>query len=324
MIKFINDLKEKVLSGNPITISEAEKLLLISSEEELEFLYKSADDIRKKYCGNDFDICTIMNVKSGKCSEDCSFCAQSAHYDTKCDSYDLLDIDEILDRAMEMEKAGAKRFSLVSSGKGLSDDDLKQLIPIYKLLKEKTNLKICASHGILNKSQAELLKKSGVDRYHHNLETSRKHYEKICSTHTYGDRIETIKAVIGSELDICSGGIFGIGESQQDRINMAFELRDLGIKSIPVNILNPVEGTPLYHGDKIESQELLKMISIYRFILPDTFIRYGGGRNNFKDHGEKGLKSGVNAALVGNYLTTVGNKIDEDIEMIKGSGYVIK
>ncbi|MCT4633840.1 MAG: biotin synthase BioB [Firmicutes bacterium] len=323
MLKFIKELGDKILNGYEITFDEAMELVKIKEENELELLYKYADEIRDKYCGDSFDVCTIMNVKSGKCSEDCSFCAQSAHYETKCDTYDLLNADEIVERAVEMEESGAKRFSLVSSGRNLSDNDLKRLVPIYKRIKEETGLKVCASHGLLTKEQAKELKEAGVDRYHHNLESSKEHYEKVCTTHSFEDRVDTIKAVVESDLDICSGGIFGIGEGEVDRIKMAFELRKLGIKSIPVNILNPIEGTPLSASEKVGQIDALKMISIFRCILPQSFIRYGGGRSNFDDNGKKGLKAGVNAALVGNYLTTVGNSIDEDMEMIKEAGYKI-
>lgn len=325
MKTFIEKIQKRIIDGGEITRDEAMKLMNVSEtdEEILGSLFHGANTIREKYVGNKADLCTIMNAKSGRCSEDCKYCAQSIHYETGVLEYGLLKYDEILERALEMERDGAHRFSLVTSGRGIDGDDFEKLLEIYQKLKKDTNLKICASHGIISYKQAVKLKEAGVCMYHHNIETSRDFYEKICSTHTYQDRIDTVKNVQKANLDLCCGGIVGMGERIEDRLNMAFDIKDLGVKSIPINILNPIKGTPLENADKISPMEVLKTMAVYRFIIPDAFIRYAGGRIILGEKQNIGFRAGVNAALVGNYLTTVGNKIVEDIEMIKNEGFEI-
>lgn len=305
------------MAGKEITFSEAIELY---QTEDLEELFGAANRIREKFTGNKVDLCTIMNAKSGKCSENCKFCAQSAHYSTGVEVYPLVDVEKALKLAKENEASGAHRFSLVTSGKGILQKDWEKVLTIYKVLRKETNLKLCASLGIISYEQALQLKEVGVTMYHHNVETSRDYFPKICTTHTYQERIDTIKNVLRAGLDICCGGIIGMGESFEDRINMAFEIKELGVKSIPINILNPIKGTPLENLKPLEPQEILKTMAVFRFIIPDSFIRYAGGRSALGELQRQGLKAGVNAALVGNYLTTVGNKISEDIQMIKEEG----
>ncbi|MCT4605561.1 MAG: biotin synthase BioB [Marinisporobacter sp.] len=325
MKTFIKEIEERILAGGEITYEEAVKLMEIDekNEEILNVLFDAANRIREKFVGNEADLCTIMNVKSGRCSEDCKYCAQSSHYQTGVDVYGLLDYDKILERALEMQRDGAGRFSLVTSGRGMNGEDFEKLLKIYEKLVQDTNLKICASHGIISYEQAKKLKLAGVSMYHHNLETSKEFYGSICTTHTYEDRINTIKNVQKSGLDLCCGGIIGMGETIEDQVRMAFEIKGLGIKSVPINILNPVKGTPLEDTKKIAALESLKTMAVFRLIIPDGSIRYAGGRIALGDLQYVGFKAGVNAALVGNYLTTVGNKIVEDIEMIKKQGFKV-
>lgn len=323
--QLITKITDKILAGGQITYEEALKLINIDkeSQENLELLFKGANQIREKFAGKKVNLCTIINAKSGSCSEDCKFCAQSAHYQTDVEQYQLLDYETILKRARENEKAGAHRFSLVTSGKALSDEEFEDLVEIYQRLARETDLELCASHGAITYQQALQLKEAGVTMYHHNLETSSDYYHQICSTHTFEERVETIKNILKAELDICCGGIIGLGESRQDRIKMAFEIKDLGIKSIPINVLSPIPGTPLENSQGLSPFEILKTMAIYRYILPTGSIRYAGGRNALKDKQALGFQAGVNAALVGNYLTTVGSNIEEDKDMILKQGLEI-
>lgn len=323
--ELINGVAERILNGGLITCEEA---LAISDIEDddintLEQLFAGANRIRQNFSGNKVDLCTIMNAKSGKCSEDCKFCAQSAHYHTGVQEYGLIDANEILLRAKEMERSGAQRFSLVTSGRGLEGKAFDKIVEIYRMLREKTNLKLCASHGIITFDLALKLKEAGVSMYHHNVETSRDFYGEICTTHSYTERLETIKNVMKAGIEICCGGIIGLGESREDRVKMAFEIRDLGIKSIPINVLSPIKGTPLEGQGIIVPFEILKTMALYRYIIPDSYIRYAGGRLALKDKQNIGFRAGVNAALVGNYLTTVGNNIEEDKKMIRCEGLEI-
>lgn len=322
MEKLINEVTERVLGGGKITLQEALKFIDIDCNniEALNLLFDGANRIRDKFMGKKVDLCTIMNTKSGKCSEDCKFCAQSSHYKTGIDEYGLLDYDKILKRAREMEEAGAHRFSLVTSGKGMKGKEFDKIVEIYRRLSKDTNLKLCASHGVITYEQVLKLKEAGVSMYHHNVETSESYYGNICTTHTYQERIDTIKNLIKADMNICCGGIIGMGESREDRVKMAFEIKGLGVKSIPINVLNPVKGTPMENMEVLEPSEILKTMAVYRYIIPDCYIRYAGGRIALQDKQNIGFKAGVNAALVGDYLTTVGSNIEEDKEMIKKEG----
>lgn len=322
MKKHITDITQRIINGGEITLTEAMQMITIAENETdtLEILFQRANQIREHFAGKKVDLCTIMNAKSGKCSEDCKFCAQSAHYHTDVAEYSLIKYSDVSKRAKELEAAGAHRFSLVTSGKGLSKSDFDSIVEIYRQLRQDTNLKLCASHGIITYEQAIELKKAGVTMYHHNLETSPDFYPEICTTHSFEERIETIKNVQKAGLDICSGGIIGLGESREDRIKMAFAIKELGIISIPINILNPIQGTPLGDQEILSPWEILKTMAIYRYILPGSSIRYAGGRAALQDLQQIGFQAGVNAALVGNYLTTVGSDIETDKQMIHESG----
>ena len=275
MIDKINSLKRQILNGKLITYEEALDLVYIeiNDENNLNELFKAANEIRKKFMGSKADLCTIMNAKSGKCSEDCRFCAQSGYYNTGVEEYSLLSYKDILKRAKEMEEKGVHRFSLVTSGRGVKGEEFDKVVEIYRRLKKDTNLSLCASLGIIDYEQAKKLKEAGVEMYHHNVETSKDNYKNICTTHTYEDRIETIKNVQKSEMDLCVGGILGLDESKEQRLKMAFEIRKLNIKSIPLNILNPIKNTPMENCKKLEPLEILKTMAVYRFVNPSAYIR---------------------------------------------------
>lgn len=324
MRKFILNLKDKILKGENIVFDEALRLLKIDENdtETLNILFESANEIREKLVGNKADLCTILNAKSGLCSENCKYCAQSAHYKTGVLEYDLLEYSEILEKALETQQNGAHRFSLVTSGKGIEkDEDIEKLAKMYQQLSKDTNIELCASHGIITYQQAKKLKESGVVTYHHNVETSKNYYKSICTTHTYEDRVKTIENVRKAGLEVCCGGIIGMGESLEDRINMAFEIKSLNVKSIPINVLNAIKGTPFENLEVLSPMEILKTIAVYRFILPDCYIRYAGGRMALKDKQALGFKAGINAALTGNYLTTTGSDVDQDKAMIMKAGF---
>ncbi|AVQ21916.1 biotin synthase BioB [Fusobacterium necrophorum subsp. funduliforme] len=325
MKEFLHQLKNRVLEGYLVTREDVASLLSISieKEEELQELLEAANEIREKFCGNFFNLCTILNAKSGRCSENCRYCAQSAHFKTNAEIYPLVSKEVALEAAKEVEEEGAHRFSLVTSGRGLQGEEkeLDRLQEIYQYLQKNTKLDLCASHGICSKEALQKLKDAGVKTYHHNLESSRRFYPSICTSHSFEDRVNTVKYAHEVGLQVCSGGIFGLGETEEDRMDMAFDLRELGVHSVPINILTPIPGTPLEKNEAIDPRELLKDIAIYRFILPKVAIRYAGGRVKLGEYAKLGLRGGVNSALTGNFLTTTGNTIESDKQMIKELGY---
>lgn len=328
MKNFILKLTDKLLNGGSISKDEALNLINLDIEknsQEISTLCEGANKIRKAFCGENFDLCTIMNAKSGKCPENCRYCAQSSHFKTASPVYSLVSKEEALNLAVAIEEEGAHKFSLVTSGRGLQDaGEVDKLTEIYEHLKKETSLHLCASHGLLTDGAALKLKEAGVVTYHHNLETSRDYYSEICTTHTFQDRVDTIISAKKAGLKICSGGIFGLGESREDRINMAFELKNLNVDSVPLNFLTPIAGTPMEDFIPLEPMEIIKTIAIYRFILPNIDIRFAGGRLQLGELEVLGINSGINSALTGNFLTTTGSTIASDIKMAKEAGFEIK
>lgn len=319
----LNKIKDRILSGNSITFEEAIKLSEYKGPMLFE-LMACANEVRQHFMGDKVDLCSILNVKSGRCSENCKYCAQSAYHSTGVAEYDLLGEDTIVKRALEAEATGAKRFSLVSSGRSLSDSDFNKIINIYKRLRKVLKIGICASHGIIDYKRAVRLKEAGVSMYHHNLETSRSYFNNICTTHTYDERIETVKAVQKAGMKVCCGGIISMGESMEQRIELAFAIKELKVNSVPINILNPIKGTPLECQKLDEPLELLKTIAIFRLILPDVYLRFAGGRGNaLRDLQALGYAAGINSSLIGNYLTTTGKNVEEDLKMIQDMGLQI-
>ncbi|WP_097028158.1 biotin synthase BioB [Clostridium peptidivorans] len=316
MKEFIKGLEEKVLGGQFISFEEAMKLAGIEGKEDIAELCNSANNIREFFCGREVDLCSIMNAKSGHCSEDCKFCAQSAHYKTDVDVYDLVSKEAALKLAKENENEGVNRFSLVTSGRGIIGSDFKKVLEIYEELNKEVKMDLCASLGILGYGELLSLRETGITMYHHNLETSRDYYERICTTHSYDERIDTINAAKKAGMAVCSGGIIGLGESLEDRVKLAFQLRDLEVKSIPINVLNPVKGTPLENQERLSQDEILKTIAIFRFVDPKALIRLAGGRNLIDEYGKNCFNAGANATITGNYLTTSGNKICDDKKMV--------
>lgn len=316
----LNSFINKVMQGNQITKEDA----LILYEQPLEALCASANKIRQYFCSNQFDICTIINGKSGQCSENCKFCAQSQYHHTQIEEYPLLSPETLLQQAEQDAKQGALRFSIVTSGKRLSDFEIEKMCKIIQQIKNTVDISICVSFGLLNQEQFCQLKKAGVTRVHNNLETSETYFPNICTTHTFQDKVAAIRAAQAAGLSVCSGGIMGLGETAEDRINLALSLRELGIQSIPINILNPIPGTPFANHTKLCEEEIRRIVAVYRFILPSASIRLAGGRGLLADQGKSCFLSGANAAISGNMLTTSGIDLKTDIRLLHQLGFEVK
>jgi len=321
---FISKILAKGLASQGITRDEAEKITEIQGNE-LWDLFNAAGKIARHFRGKAISLCSIVNARSGRCSEDCRFCVQSSHYKTDVDTYPLISVDDILERARTMDKSGADRFGIVTSGKGLSDNDLEVVRNAVRMINKNTALEVCASLGVLTRGQLQSLKDAGLTSYHHNIETAPSFYPKICSTHSYEVRAETVINAKKVGLLVCCGGIIGLGENWGHRVEMALTLRELDPDSIPINVLNPIKGTPLENRPKTPPLEVLKTIALVRFANPTKSIRYAGGREtNMGDLQALGLVSGLDGMLTGNYLTTTGRMPEDDKKMIKGLGLQIK
>ena len=291
--------------------------------EELENLCAGADLIRKELCGNKVDLCTIINGRSGRCSENCKFCAQSCHYNTSVNEYPFMESDDILADAKKIEATGVGRYSIVTAGRSIRGEEFEKAVSAYQRLSAETNLKLCASHGFQTVEEYRRLKEAGADRAHCNIETSKRYFPFICTTHTYEDKIANIKRAQEAGLSVCSGGIFGMGETLADRIDMAFDLAELGITSIPINILRPIPGTPFQDLPAITNEEVLRSVAIFRYINPEAFVRIAAGRGQFEDGGAVLFESGANSAITGDMLTTTGTDIAYDLAMFERLGFVL-
>lgn len=317
----LKTLTDEVLQGKEISKEEALKLVTAPLQD----LCSYADEIRKHFCGNTFNMCTIINGKSGRCSENCKYCAQSAHYCTKIEEYPLLDSDTIVEQAHYNDDRGVLRYSIVTSGKALNDAEIENVCQSIRRIKEETNVKVCVSFGLLNAKQFEKIKQAGVERVHNNLETSRNNFPNVCTTHTFDDKIKAIKSAQSVGLNVCSGGIMGLGETMEDRIDLALSVRELGIKSIPINLLNPIPNTPYENNPILTNDEMCRIVAIFRFINPKSFIRLAGGRGLLEDFGKRCFQSGANAVISGDMLTTTnGMTIEKDMQMVKSLGYEVK
>lgn len=315
---------EYVIEHNGISAQEAKQLITLDHSELLN-LFKLTNSLRQHFKGNGVNLCSIINAKSGLCPEDCKFCAQSAHYKTPAKTYPLLNSNIIAEKAILAAGTGARGFSIVTSGYSIDNkselDDIAQAI---KAISEKTPLYRCASLGILNEQELNYLRYAGLTKYHHNLETSRTFFPNICTTHPYDDDVDTIKSAKSAGLNVCSGGVFGIGESWDDRIELAFTLKQLDVDSIPINFLNPIKGTPLEGSTYLSPLECLKIIAIFRLILPEKDIVICGGREvNLRDLQSMIFYAGANGMMIGGYLTTSGRPVEDDIKMIRDLGLEI-
>jgi len=292
-------------------------------DKPLPDLIAMADKTRKECSGDKVELCNIMNAKSGLCAEDCKFCAQSCRHDTGIDIYPLKGVNEILTAAIKAKEIGAERFGIVTSGSTLSSDELGNIAAAISLIRDRIDIKICASLGKLSQGELLFLKDAGLGRYHHNIETSPGYFPKITTTHTFKDRLDTIRSAKAAGIEVCSGGIIGLGESWNDRIEMAFALRDLDITSVPINIFVPIKGTSLDAVPPLEVVDVIKTIALFRIILGDKTIKVAAGRESMlKDFQTMAFMAGANGMLIGGYLTIRGCSVDEDrlfVEEVEGA-----
>ncbi len=317
----IEELKEKVLNGGELSLDEA---LWLADNPDLEEVLAAAEEITRHFGKPVFNPCSIINARAGRCSENCKWCAQSGHYHTDSDVHGIIDVEEALEGARIAEKEGVVRYSLVTSGRAVNGAALEKVCDIYKTLGEKTGLKLCTSLGLLNKEELQKVWDAGVRRYHCNLETAPSYFPELCTTHTIEDKIRTIRYAKEIGYQICSGGIIGMGESRHQRVEFAFTLKSIEPDSIPINILCPIPGTPLENTPPISEEEILLTVAIFRFVNPKAELRFAGGRQRLSRETQlRAMRIGVNGAIVGDLLTTIGSKADEDRNLIREAGYEI-
>jgi biotin synthase len=317
--ELIDSCMKKVINGNSISFEEAEKLI---STNNLTKLAHCANIITKKFNQDKVDVESLINAKSGNCPEDCSFCAQSTFYETGITKYPLLSDEIILEKAREAQKSGSASFCLVCAYREPSQNDFEKICKIIENLKNDVNLDINVSLGFMTLERAKRLKLLGVKRYNHNLEASESFFSKICNTHDYSDRVKTARIVKEAGLELCCGGIIGMGESRKQRIELAYSLSDLDPDEVPINILIPREGTPKELDNcSIDPMDIIRTIAVWRFIMPKTILKIAGGREvHFNDGGKLALQAGANGIITGGYLTTNGNEPNKDIQMIHEIG----
>ncbi|MDQ3847907.1 MAG: biotin synthase BioB [Thermoproteota archaeon] len=315
---YIQNYMKKVLAGGKISFEEGEALL---RSNNVTVLADCANSITRAFNGDKVDVETLVNAKSGRCPEDCSFCAQSSFYETGINRYALLSKEMLVQKAEEAKKGGATSFCLVCAYREPPQNDFKQICDAIAEIKSRLDIEINASLGFLTLSRAIELKKLGVKRYNHNLETAESYFPKICTTHSFSDRVNTAKIVKDAGLELCSGGIIGMGETPRQRLELAFSLASLQPDEVPVNILIGREGTPFEGSNSIDALEAIKTIAVWRFILPKTILKIAGGREvHLRDADKLALKAGANGIITGGYLTTGGNTADRDLAMIKEIG----
>lgn len=305
------ELAERVIAtGKGITRDEAAAL---ADFKDLDALCDAADRICRHFHGDTIDSCSIVNARSGMCGEDCKWCAQATRYRTSCDTYNFLEDDEVMKAAAINQREGIRRFSLVTSGRAVTNRDLDKFCETYRRLSRETDLYLCASMGLIGREQMHRLKEAGVKRYHCNMETASSFFPTLCSTHTPDDKKTTIRHAKEEGMAVCSGGIIGMGETMDQRIDFAFELAELDVDSVPMNILNPIPGTPLAGTPLISEEDIIRTAAIWRFILPKQSIRFAGGRMRLgKDSMRRILRGGVNGVLMGDMLTTISNTVADD------------
>ena len=299
----------------PVLSREDAIAILNTPDEELDTLIDRAKSLRYRYKGDRVSIHILTNARSGNCSQDCAYCAQSCRSTADIDKYKWVDEDKLYQDNDFVNEYHLSRHCIGLSGMKFTDKEIEELARRIRRMKEH-GTHLCCSIGFLTEKQARMLKEAGLDRINHNLNSSRRFYPEICTTHTYEQRVANIHMLQDIGFEICSGGIIGMGESMEDRIDLALMLRELGIKSIPINILNPIPGTPLEGTARLEDEEILTTIALFRFIQPDAYLRFAGGRMLISHLETEAIQAGINAAIVGDLLTTLGSKVKEDMEKI--------
>ena len=307
-------IAEEIINGRRLN---REDDLAFFMEEDLDSLCRGADEIRRRLRGDRADLCSIINGRSGRCGEDCKFCAQSSCHNP------FLEPEEILEDCRRHERQGVGRYSVVTAGRALNGREMDLALRAYRSMKENCKIELCASHGLLSQEDFYRLAEAGISRYHANIETSRRNFPNICTTHTYDDKLEVIRRARNAGLAVCSGGIIGMGETWEDRVDMAFSLYEMEIKSIPINILQPIPGTPFGTLPPLSEEEILRTIAMFRYINPDAEVRLAAGRNSMEHSGKKVFTAGANAAITGDMLTTSGNNIADDMAMLTSMGFEV-
>jgi len=327
-LELIRGCERKALAGEPLTWDEAVGLMNLEQVHIFDLL-ASANRVRRHYKGDEVSLCSIINAKSGQCPEDCAFCSQSISAGTDIPVYDMMPPEKIVDGARAAKKNGAHKFGIVTSGYGFSGKgpkkQLHKVIEAIGKMKEGVRMQPCASLGIIDEAAARRLREAGLVEYHHNVETARSFFPNICTTHDYEEDVATVRAVKAAGLKACCGGVFGMGESREQRVEMAFTIRELNADSIPLNFLNPIKGTRLENAEPLEPLECLKIIAVYRLIFPDKDLKVAGGREkNLRDLQCLMFAAGANSTMVGNYLTTFGRPAEEDLRMIRDLGLTVR
>lgn len=317
----ISELKEKVLAGGELTEAEAMGLAVID-EAGIDELIEAAAEVTRRFFNREFDSCSIINARSGRCPENCKWCAQSAHYKTSASVYPLVDRKTCMDAADMNRRHGIRRFSLVTSGRAMTGKDLDTACSYFEQLREEGGLHLCASMGLLDRESLEKLYKAGCTRYHCNLETAPSHFPALCSTHSLDDKLKTIRLAREVGMEVCSGGIIGMGETREQRIEFALALREIAPDSIPVNVLQPIPGTPLQDSEPLSQREILLTVAIFRMIHPRAVLRFAGGRARMsRDTQRRAMEIAVNGAIMGDMLTTIGSQVADDKKLIAECGY---
>lgn len=312
---------DRVLGGKELEFEEA-KELLGTGRDELPFLMHAADTFRRKFCGNKMDLCSLINAKSGLCSEDCKFCAQSSRYKTNCKTYPLASIEKMVSAAKDARKIGATNFCIVISGGGPTRQEFDKIKKAIARINKEVGIRIDCSLGSLQIGMVKELKSLGVTRYNHNLETSEDFYKSICTSHPYKNRLNMVCMLKDVGLDACCGGIIGLGESLEERLKLVFSLKELDIRCVPINILNPRKGTPLENTKMLPPLDIIKTIAVFRLVLPRAIIKIAGGREaGLRDFQAMAFAAGANGMIIGGYLTTKGRSVKEDLQMAKDLGF---
>jgi biotin synthase len=316
--QFIKEAASRVLSGEDISVEEAQRLL---NSNDLDSLIRCSNTITRRFNGDLVDVETLINAKSGACPEDCSFCAQSSRYKTGINKYDLLPEETILKQAQKAKESGANSFCLVCAYRSPPKEDFDQICKTIIEIKKKVTIDVNVSLGFMTREMVRRLKSVGVKRYNHNLETAESYFSQICKTHDFHDRVETAKIVVDEGLELCCGGIIGMGESPEQRLELAFSIKSLRPNEVPINILIARKGTPLEGLNPLDPMDAIKTIAVWRFIMPKTILKIAGGREiHLKEKERIALKAGANGIITGGYLTTGGNRSTRDIAMIKEIG----
>lgn len=314
-------LAEEIVAGRRITRQDDLTMFLTC---DLKSLCEGADRIRAHYVGERVDLCAIINARSGRCPEDCKYCAQSAHHHTDCPVYGFLPEKTILEACMENEREGVDRFSIVTAGRALTGEEFQKALRGFEAMHKTSSMGLCASMGFLSAEQLHQLHNVGVTTYHHNLETSRRYFPHICTTHTYDQKLETLALVRAEGMRLCSGGIIGMGETWEDRLDLAVSLAELGVDSVPINVLMPIPGTPLEHQPMLTEAEILRTIAFFRYINPQASIRLAAGRALLAGDGETAFRAGASASITGNMLTTAAcATIRRDRQMLQALGRTV-